>query len=76
MTGTQQSGSGGNPSFETPKKSVGGVSQSKEQATATPGKGKTDPARNEIASPTEVRSRQENDREATTIEERSNAAAP
>ena len=70
MTGTQQSGSGGNPSFDSPKKSVGGAVKSRGPVTATPGKGTP---KKEVG---DVRDMQQQDDESDSVEKQSNAAGP
>jgi hypothetical protein len=74
MTGSQQSGAGGNPSFDTPNKSVGGASQSSGPANANPGK--TDSGRNRGKSANDTQEAVEERGEASDVIERGNSSAP
>ena len=57
MTGSQQSGPGGNPEFDTPqdRKSVGGAEKAMGPATANPGKDYGDSPRDRPSQPAETR---------------------
>jgi hypothetical protein len=63
MTGTQQSGSGGNPEFDTPqdRKSAGGVEKATGPATANPGREYGESTRERPSQPAETRQRREGD---------------
>jgi hypothetical protein len=85
MTGSQQSGDGGNPEFDVPedKKSVGGAAKAKGPVTATPGRdylekdrsrdaaGGDRPRNEDTESRGDPRSLQQDDDESAGIEARS-----